>query len=95
MVPMVTTMEGSLSPATKKPLKAPHNSPVPMPMATRPDVPTPIWTAAPMAVEASAMMAATDRSISPAMIRSAMAKAMIAFSVKLKVASERFQALRK
>ncbi|MNL62927.1 hypothetical protein D3C87_1870010 [compost metagenome] len=66
-----------------------------MPMATSPGVPTPICTAAPIAVEARAMMAATDRSISPAMIRSAIAKAMIAFSVKLNVASDRFQALRK
>ena len=41
------------------------------------------------------MIEATERSISPAMISSAMAKAMIAFSVKLKVASERFQGLRK
>ncbi len=49
----------------------------------------------PIAVEASAMIEATDRSISPAMISSAMAKAIIAFSVKLKVASDRFQALRK
>jgi hypothetical protein len=48
-----------------------------------------------MAVEASAMMAATERSISPEMTSSAMAKAIIAFSVKLKVASERFQASRK
>ena len=37
----------------------------------------------PIVVEASAMIAATDRSISPAMISSAMAKAIIAFSVKL------------
>ncbi len=51
--------------------------------------------AAPIAVEASAMIEATDRSISPAMISSAMAKAIIAFSVKLKVASDRFQAFRK
>ena len=49
----------------------------------------------PIAVEASAMIAATDRSISPAMISSAMAKAIIAFSVKLKVASESDQASRK
>ena len=39
-------------------------------------------------VEASAMIEATDRSISPEMISSAMASAMIAFSVKLKVASD-------
>ena len=48
-----------------------------------------------MAVEASAMIDATLRSISPEMISSAMAKAIIAFSVKLKVASLRFQAFRK
>lgn len=48
-----------------------------------------------MAVETSATMAATDRSISPEMIRSAMAKAIIAFSVKLKLASDRFQGSRK
>ncbi len=42
-----------------------------------------------MASEATATMAATDRSISRAMISSAMASAMIAFSEKLKVASER------
>ena len=41
------------------------------------------------------MIAATERSISPAMISSAMAKAIIAFSVKLKVASERFHGSRK
>ena len=42
----------------------------------------------PSCVEASAMIAATERSISPAMISSAMASAIIAFSVKLKVASD-------
>ncbi len=41
------------------------------------------------------MIEATERSISPAMIKSAIAKAIIAFSVKLNVASERFHALRK
>ena len=45
--------------------------------------------------EASAMIEATERSISPEMISSAMAKAMKAFSVKLKVASERFKGSRK
>ncbi len=48
-----------------------------------------------MAVDAKAMIAATDRSISPEMMSNVIAKAMSAFSVKLKVASERFQALRK
>ena len=41
------------------------------------------------------MMAATDRSISPEMISSAMASAISAFSVKLKVRSDRDQASRK
>ena len=41
------------------------------------------------------MIAATDRSISPAMISIAIGNAIIAFSVKLKVASDKFQGLRK
>ncbi len=41
------------------------------------------------------MIEATERSISRAMIKSAIGSAMIAFSVKLKVASERFQGSRK
>ncbi len=41
------------------------------------------------------MIEATDRSISPEMINSAIANAIIAFSVKLNVASLRFQAFRK
>ena len=59
-----------------------------MPMTTSSGVPAPACIAMPIAVEASAMIAATDRSISPAMISSAMASAIIAFSVKLKVRSE-------
>ena len=51
--------------------------------------------ATPIAVEASAMIEATDRSISPAMMSMAIGKAISAFSVKLKVASDRFQAFRK
>ena len=65
------------------------------PTAINPGVPTPSCTAAPIAVDASAMIEATDRSISPEMISRAMAKAIMAFSVKLKVASDRFQAFRK
>jgi hypothetical protein len=91
---MVTTMDGSPKPATSTPFTAPHISPVATPMATIP-VSTPAVIASPIAVEASAMIEATDRSISPAMISSAMAKAIIAFSVKLNVASDRFQAFRK
>ena len=51
--------------------------------------------ATPITVDASAMIAPTDRSISPEMISSAMAKAIIAFSVKLKLASDRFHGSRK
>lgn len=82
-------------PVTRNPLIPPHRSPVARPITTSMGAPAPISAAAPMAVEASAMIAATDRSISPAMISSAMAKATIAFSVKLKEASLRFQASRK
>ncbi len=95
MVPMVTTMDGRPKPVTRKPLKAPHNSPVPRPIITRTGVSAPIWTAKPMAVDESAMIEATERSISPEMIRSPIAKAIMAFSVKLKVASERFHGSRK
>src|SRR6185437_13271273 len=87
IVPMVTTIEGSFSPVTSQPLNAPQSSPTSAPMATRPGVSTPICAAAPISVEASAMMPATEMSISPAMIRSAIGKAISAFSVKLKVAS--------
>ena len=41
------------------------------------------------------MIEATDKSISPEMINSAIAKPIIAFSVTLKLASERFQGSRK
>ena len=40
-------------------------------------------------------MDATERSISPEIIYNAIANAIIAFSVKLNVASDRFQAFRK
>ncbi len=68
---------------------------MPSPISTSGTGPSPICAAAPIAVDASAMIEATDRSISPEMISSAIAKAIIAFSVKLKVASDRFQAFRK
>ena len=95
MVPIVTTIEGSPSPVTSAPLNAPHTSPTPRPIMTSVAVSAPASAAAPIAVEATAMIAATERSISPEMISSAIAKAIIAFSVKLKVASERFQTSRK
>jgi len=56
---------------------------------TRTVGPAPVVAIAPMAVEDSAIIDETERSISPATMSSAMANAMIAFSVKLKVASER------
>ena len=65
------------------------------PTATSVGVSAPYCSASPIIVEASAMIEATDRSISPEMISSAMASAISAFSVKLKVRSERLQALRK
>ena len=92
---MVTTIDGRPRPVTIAPLKAPQASPTEMPITTNPGVPTPACTAMPISVEASAMMAATDRSISPEMMSSAMASAISAFSVKLKVRSDSDQALRK
>jgi len=92
---MVTTIDGRPRPVTRMPLNAPQISPVASPIRTSPSVPTPTCAAAPMAVDASAIIAATDRSISPEMISSAIAKAIIAFSVKLNVASLRFQAFKK
>jgi len=59
MVPMVTTIDGKPSPVTRMPLKAPQTIPVAIPIRTSPSVPTPICTAAPIAVEASAMIDAT------------------------------------
>ncbi len=80
---MVTTIDGRPTPATRNPLKAPQARPVQRPIPTSAGVPNPAAAAAPMAVEASAMIAATERSISPQMISRVMAKAIIAFSVKL------------
>jgi len=88
-------MEGRRRPETSAPLKAPHSKPVVMPMATRPGVPTPNCSAKPIIVEQNAMIAATERSISPEMITRAMARAISAFSVKLKVASDKDQGFRK
>jgi hypothetical protein len=85
---------GQAQPRHQKPLTAPQSSPrsarSPQFRRARPGL-----HGQPHRGEASAMMEATDRSISPAMISMAMAKAIIAFSVKLKVASDRFQAFRK
>ena len=92
---MVATMEGTRPTVTSAPLTQPANNPVPSPIATRPEVPTPCADASPIATEDSAMMAATEMSISPAMINSASGNATIARSVKLKVASESVSTLRK
>ena len=88
-------MEGRPSRATSIPLSNPQPAPTPSPTATSPGVPTPAAAASPMAVEARAMMPPTDRSISPAITTKAIARATMDFSVKLKVASLRFQTSRK
>jgi hypothetical protein len=95
IVPMVTTIEGSRSRVTRKPLKAPQARPDRCRRRPASGVSAPACSASPIAVEASAMMAATERSISPEMMSSAMASAISAFSVKLKVASESDQGVRK
>ena len=96
IVPMVTTIEGRPRRVTSSAVEgAAERARRRGRSATSAGVPTPTCSAMPIAVEASAMIAATERSISPEMISSAMAKAIIAFSVKLKVASDRFQGSRK
>ena len=88
MVPMVTTIDGRPRRVTSAPFIAPQSEADAE--ADRDEDAAcrrRACAAKPIAVEASAMIAATERSISPAMMSSAMAKAIIAFSVKLKVAS--------
>ena len=89
MVPMVTTMAGRPMPVTSAPLKAPAAMPTSSPIGTSSATPAPAWAAMPMNTEASAMIEATDRSMSRTMISSAIDSASIAFSLKLKVASNR------
>ncbi|CZV95141.1 Uncharacterised protein [Enterobacter hormaechei] len=95
MVPMVMTMDDRLKRVTRMPLNSPHSSPTPNPTQTSSGVSTPAAAQKPITVELSAMVEATDRSISLAIISIAIGNTMIAFSVKLNVASERFQILRK
>ncbi|MNP22174.1 hypothetical protein D3C76_1148340 [compost metagenome] len=95
MVPMVTTIDDRLKRVTRKPLNSPHNSPMPNPTQTSSGVSTPAAAQKPITVELSAMVEATDRSLSRAIISIAIGSTMIAFSVKLKVASDRFQISRK
>jgi hypothetical protein len=95
MVPMVATMDGTRPMVTSAPFKQPAARPVPIPMQARPGVSTPAPAASPIATEASAMIAATEMSISPAMMSSASGNAISARSVKLNVASESVSTLRK
>ncbi len=67
----------------------------PNPTNTSSGVSIPAAAQKPIAVELSAIVEATDRSISRAIISIAIGRTTIAFSVKVKVASDRFQILRK
>ncbi|STW55292.1 Uncharacterised protein [Klebsiella pneumoniae] len=95
MVPMVITMDDRLKRVTSKPLNRPHSRPTPRPMTTSSGVSIPAAAQKPITVELSAIVEATDRSISRAIISIAIGRTTIAFSVKVKVASDRFQILRK
>ena len=64
-------------------------------MTTSSGVSIPAAAQKPITVELSAIVEATDRSISRAIISIAIGRTTIAFSVKVKVASDRFQILRK
>ena len=92
---MVATIDGTRPKVTSAPLMQPATSPVPRPIAASPGVPMPCAAASPMATDASAMMAATEMSISPAMISSASGNATSARSVKLNVASDSVSTFRK
>ena len=89
IVPIVTTIDGTENAVTSAPLNAPHVTPTPRPMTIRAGVGAPACAARPIAREATAMIAAIDRSISPMMMRNAIASARMPFSEKLNVASER------
>ncbi len=95
MVPMVITMEDKFSLVTSRPLIKPQSRPTPSPTQTSNGVAIPAWAQKPMMVELNAMVEATDRSISRAIISIAIGKTIMAFSVKLYVASERFQIFKK
>ncbi len=95
MVPMVITIEDKLKRVTSRPLNSPHSSPTPKPTQTSSGVSSPAAAQKPITVELRAIVEATDRSISRAIISIAIGNTMIAFSVKLNVASDRFQISRK
>jgi len=68
-----------------KPFKKPAAEPAKSPIATNPKVFTPAWEAMPIKTEDKAIIEATEMSISPHMITNIMGRAIIAFSIKLKV----------
>lgn len=84
MVPMVITMDDRLKRVTSKPLNRPHSRPTPRPMITSSGVSTPAAAQKPITVELSAIVEATDRSISRAIISIAIGRTTIAFSVKVR-----------
>ena len=95
-MPIVATIDGHAAADDERAVEACRTQPGRKPdCGERSGAPAPAPAASPIATEASAMMPATEMSISRAMIRSAIGSATIAFSVKLKVASERFQMSRK
>ena len=95
MVPMVATIDGTRPSVTSAPLTQPAARPVPRPSRGQRHGAAPCSAARPIATDASAMMPATEMSISPAMISNASGSATSARSVKLKVASDSVSTLRK
>ncbi len=80
-------MDGSCQPVTSQPLSAPQAMPV-MPAASNiSGRPAPARIAMPIASELRPIVAAIDRSISPAVTSSAIASAMMPFSDMLVVLS--------
>jgi hypothetical protein len=88
-------MDGTRPNVTSAPLMDPATRPVRSPIASKPGVPTPCPAPTPIATDDSAMIAATEMSISPAMISNASGNATSARSVKLNVASESVSTSRK
>ena len=80
---MVTTMDGSFQRVTSQPLSPPQSAPVATAAQSISGRLAPACMARPMASEASAMVAAIERSISPDTTSSAIASAIRAFSEKL------------
>ncbi len=89
MVPMVTTIEGSMKRVTRKPFSQPQARPVPTATNSSASAGRPAPCARPMATDDSASVPATEMSISRQMINSAIGSAIRAFSLKLTVPSSR------